>query len=208
MDINSEEEIKEPLLPKKEEIPSMIPAEVGLAYCNKLFFLEKQFRDLTPEERKDRRQETEMPVWESFYAWLEQLNPVKRSKLEKAVIYAKKHKETLRNYLQDGRCEISNNAAERRAKSYAIGRKAFLFHTSTAGAEASAVMYSIVETAKANSLNVFQYLYTVLLYMPDYKNEPAGIEKLLPWSDFIKERCSGLIDVENQTLEHHEPLPV
>lgn len=76
------------------------------------------------------------------------------------------------------------------------------------GAEASAVMYSIVETAKANNLNVFQYLYTVLLYMPDYKNEPAGIEKLLPWSDFIKERCSGLIDVENQTLEHHEPLPV
>ena len=48
----------------------MIPAEVGLAYCNKLFFLEKQFRDLTPEERKDRRQETEMQVWESFYAFL------------------------------------------------------------------------------------------------------------------------------------------
>ena len=87
LDINSEEEIKEPLLPKKEEIPGMIPAEVGLAYCNKLFFLEKQFRDLTPEERKDRRQETEMPVWESFYAWLEQLNPVKRSKLEKAEYY-------------------------------------------------------------------------------------------------------------------------
>ena len=59
---NSEEEIKEPLLPKKEEIPGMIPAEVGLAYCNKLFFLEKQFRDLTPEERKDRRLETEVPV--------------------------------------------------------------------------------------------------------------------------------------------------
>ena len=72
----------------------------------------------------------------------------------------------------------------------------------------SAVMYSIVETAKANNLNVFQYLYTVLLYMPDYKNEPAGIEKLLPWSNFIKERCSRLIDVENQTPEHHEPLPL
>ena len=109
---NSEEEIKEPLLPKKEEIPRMIPAEVGLAYCNKLFFLEKLFRDLTPEERKDRRLETEVPVWENFYAWLEQLNPVKRSKLEKAVIYAKNHKETLRNYLQDGSCEISNTAAE------------------------------------------------------------------------------------------------
>ena len=62
---------------------------------NKLFFLEKLFRDLTSEERKDRRLETEVPVWESFYAWLEQLNPVKRSKLEKAVIYAKNHKEPL-----------------------------------------------------------------------------------------------------------------
>lgn len=69
-------------------------------------------------------------------------------------------------------------------------------------------MYSIVETAKANKLNVFQYLYTVLLYMPDYKNEPAGIEKLLPWSNFIKERCCRLIDVENQTPEPHEPLPI
>ena len=65
----------------------MIPAEVGLAYCNKLFFLEKQFRDLTPEERKDRRQETEMQVWESFYAWLEQLNPVKRSKVNAPQVY-------------------------------------------------------------------------------------------------------------------------
>ncbi len=92
-------------------------------------------------------------------------------------------------------------------KSYALGRKAFLFHTSVAGAGASAVMYSMIETAKANQLNVYQYLYMVLLYMPDYKNEPAGIEKLLPWSDFIKEHCTGLIDVENITPENHMPLP-
>lgn len=50
-------------------------------------------------------------------------------------------------------------------------------------------------------------LYMVLLYMPDYKNEPAGIEMLLPWSDFIKERCTGLIDIENITPENHEQLP-
>ena len=112
------------------------------------------------------------------------------------------------HYMKDGRCEISNNAAERRAKSYAIGRKAFLFHTSVAGANASAVMYSMIETAKANHLNVFQYLYMVLLYMPDYQNEPEGIEQLLPWSDFIKEHCTGLIDVENITAEKHEPLPI
>lgn len=110
------------------------------------------------------------------------------------------------NYLLDGRCEISNNHAERKAKSYAIGRKAFLFHTSEAGAGASAVMYSIVETAKANNLNIFQYLYTVLLYMPDYMNSSAGM--LMPWSDFIKEKCSGLINVESNVPENRIPLPL
>ena len=159
-------------------------------------------------ERKAAREEQETPIWKAFWKWLDTVNPLGGSKLETAITYADNHRETLMNYLKDGRCEISNNAAERRAKSYAIGRKAFLFHTSEAGAGASAVMYSIVETAKANGLNVFQYLYMVLLYMPDYKNKPAGIEKLLPWSDFIKEHCTGLIDVENITPENHIPLPI
>ena len=129
------------------------------------------------------------------------------NKLGKAVNYAQNHHDTLMNYLLDGRCEISNNRAERKAKSYAIGRKAFLFHTSEIGAGASEVMYSIVETAKANNLNIFQYLYTVLLYMPDYMNSSAGIEQLMPWSEFIKEQCSGLIDVESNVPEKRNPLP-
>jgi hypothetical protein len=69
-------------------------------------------------------------------------------------------------------------------------------------------MYSMIETAKANNLNVFQYLYMVLLYIPDYKNEPKGIVKLLPWSDFMKKHCTGLINVEHITAEQHEPLPI
>ena len=77
-----------------------------------------------------------------------------------------------------------------------------------AGAGASAVMYSIVETAKANNLNIFQYLYTVLLYMPDHMNSSAGIEQLMPWSDFIKEKCSGLINVESNVPENRIPLPL
>lgn len=129
------------------------------------------------------------------------------NKLGKAVNYAQNHHDTLMDYLLDGRCEISINRAERKAKSYAIGRKAFLFHTSETGAGASAVMYSIVETAKANNLNIFQYLYTVLLYMPDYMNSSAGIEQLMPWSEFIKEQCSGLIDVESNVPEKRIPLP-
>lgn len=208
LDIRSEEAIPEPVLPDEEKIKNMIPAEVGVIYCNMLFFLEKGLKELTPEKRKEKRLELEAPIWEAFWRWISGISPIGGSKLEKAVNYARNHRETLMNYLEDGRLEISNNAAERRAKSYAIGRKAFLFHTSVKGAEASAVMYSIIETAKANNLNVFQYLYLVLLYMPDYKNKPAGIEQLLPWSDFIKERCTGLIDVETITAEQHDPLPV
>ena len=135
------------------------------------------------------------------------LHPTGGSKLGKAVNYAQNHHDTLMNYMLDGRCEISNNRAERKAKSYAVGRKSFLFHTSEAGAGARAVMYSIVETAKANILNIFQYLYTVLLYMPDYMNSSAGIEQLMPWSDFIKEQCTGIIDVESNVPENRIPLP-
>lgn len=208
LDIQSDGTIQEPVIPEEAELPKLIPAEVGLAYCNKLFFIERELKGLPSDERKEKRLEKETPVWEGFFKWLGTLTPAGGSRLEKAVNYARNHRETLCNYLLDGRCEISNNAAERCAKSYAIGRKAFLFHTSEAGAGASAVMYSIIETAKSNSLNVFQYLYMVLLYMPDYKNEPAGIEMLLPWSDFIKGHCSGLIDVENITPEKHDPLPI
>ena len=67
------------------------------------------------------------------------------------------------NYLLDGRCEISNNAAERRAKSYATSRKNFLFHNTVDGANASAVVMSLIETAKANNLNIYQYLFLLII---------------------------------------------
>jgi transposase len=206
LDIHSDAAIEDIEIPGEEEQKELNPAEIGLMYCNKLFYLEKTMKDLDADTRKTKRSETECPIWEQFWNWLDTLHPTGGSKLGKAVKYAQNHHETLMNYLLDGRCEISNNRAERKAKSYAIGRKAFLFHTSEAGAGASAVMYSIVETAKANNLNIFQYLYTVLLYMPDYMNSSAGIEQLMPWSEFIQEHCMGLIDVESMVPENRIPL--
>ena len=181
---------------------------MGVAYFNKLFYLERTYKDLSHEERQAKRIEQEVPIWENFFSWLGTLHPTNGSKLEKAVNYAQNHKDTLQGYLQDGRCELSNNKAERNAKSYAVGRKNFLFHTSVNGAIASSVIYSLVETAKANNLNVFQYIYTLLLYMPGCKDKSEGIEQLMPWSDFIKEHCSGLTDVETVTVENHPELPL
>ena len=75
-------------------------------------------------------------------------------------------------------------------------------------ANASAIVMSLIETAKANNLNIYQYLYTLLLYMPDYKNEPAGIKQLMPWSEFIKENCSGITDTEKILPENRGDLPI
>ena len=205
LDINSAESLKEPEIPE-QELEKYIPAEIGVAYCNKLFYLERKWKVLPPEERKSKRLDQEVPIWNNFLSWLKTLNPTKGSKLEKAVNYTLNHEDSLQTYLLDDRAELSNNAAERCAKTYAVARKNSLFHTSVAGANASAIIYSLVETAKANNLNVFQYIYTLLLYMPGYKNGAEGIEKLLPWSEFIKEHCSGLIDVETITVENHPLL--
>ena len=207
LDINSEQELDEPNQDALAD-NKLLPAEKGVVFCNRLFYKERLYRELSAEERKQKRQETETPIWDEFWTWLDTVTPTGGSKLDKAVNYAKNHKETLMNYLLDGRCEISNNAAERRAKSYVMGRKNFLFHDTVEGANASAIVLSLIETAKSNNLNVYQYLYTLLLYMPDYKNEPAGIEQLLPWSDFIKERCSGITDTEKIKPETRGNLPI
>ncbi|XBX03330.1 transposase [Enterocloster clostridioformis] len=111
------------------------------------------------------------------------------SRLAKAVFYAKNQKPYMENYLLDGRYSISNNIAENIARPYAVGRKNFLFHDTVKGVQASSIIYSLAETAKLNNLNICAYLKTVLLYMPDYKDEPEGIEDLMPWSEMIQRRC-------------------
>lgn len=179
----------EALIGKSKKSPDKTPAEIGFDYCNQLFELEKEYADLDADTRKARRLETEPAIWEAYWSWLETVTPAGGSRLAKAVTYAKNQKPYMENYLLDGRCSISNNIAENIARPYAVGRKNFLFHDTVKGARASSIIYSLVETAKLNNLNIYAYLETVLLYMPDYKNEPEGIEELMPWSDMIQQRC-------------------
>ena len=207
LDIHSDQDIPDPGTNTANRT-DLSNAEKGVVFCNRLFFKEKLYKNLPPKERKAAREQSEVPIWEEFWDWIDTLDPAGGSKLYKAVNYALNHKETLMNYLRDGRCEISNNSAERRVKSYVMSRKNFLFHDTEDGAKASAIVLSLIETAKANNLNIFQYLYTLLLYMPDYKDSPAGIEQLLPWSDFIQERCTGVTDVETITPENKPKLPI
>lgn len=173
----------------KLELKDLTPAEIGLLYCDKLFEIERKLKGMSADERKAKRLEKEQPVLRSYWEWLETVRPLSGSKLEKAVNYFKDAREGFENYLKDGRCSLSNNLAENNARPYVVGRKNFLFHNSVDGANASSVIYSIVLTAKRNNLDVQKYLEILLQKMPDYKNEPDGIRKLLPWSPEIQEKC-------------------
>ena len=86
---------------------------------------------------------------------------------------------------------ISNNAAENAIRPFTVGRKNWLFADTPKGASASAAVYSIIETAKANGLNVYTYLEYLLLYMPDtdWRNCPEELDMLMPWSEDVQAEC-------------------
>ena len=90
------------------------------------------------------------------------------------------HEEALRYFLEDGKVEIDNNAAERSLRSIAVGRKNWLFAGSDAGGETAACIYTLIETAKLNGLNPWKYLRSVLTVIQDYNSQK--LHELLPWN--------------------------
>ena len=112
-------------------------------------------------------------------------------KLCEAITYSKNQKIYLENFLLDGRIPISNNNAENGIRPFAVGRRGWLFADTPKGAEASAIAYSIVETAKANNLNVFQYLNHLFKSLPNinFTEQPELLEQYLPWSGSLPECC-------------------
>lgn len=181
-------------IPAKKAAGSLpTAAEKGRDYCNQLFKIEEGLQHLPPEERYESRLELAKPVLEAFWRWLDSFQASKGFALSKAVTYAKNQKPYLENYLLDGRCELSNNRAENAIRPFAVGRKNWLFSDTTKGAAASAAVYSIIETAKANGLNVRVYLEYLLLYMPDvhWQGDPESLENLMPWSKQVQAECKS-----------------
>lgn len=176
--------------PGKAVGSELSPAETARAYCNKLFTIEDELKDLSPEDRYTQRLDREKPVLEAFWSWLETVNALRGSKLAKAVTYAQNQKPFMENYLLDGRCSLSNNAAENAIRPFVTGRKNWLFADTPKGAAASAAVYSLIETAKANGLDVYLYLQNLLANMTDWDHTDEYIEDFLPWSKFIQETCT------------------
>lgn len=188
-------------LPKDSKTTST-KAHEGLEFFNRLYQLEKQFKEmkLTPDERYEKRIEKTKLVLDELFDWLNEQKPktLPKSKLGEAIGYSLNQWNNLIAFMNDGRIAIDNNLAERAIKPFVIGRKNYLFSKSPKGARASAMSYSIIETAKANNLNPFLYLTYLFEKLPniDVKNLDE-LDALLPWSESIPDKIRLKSDNED-----------
>jgi transposase len=157
------------------------PAKIGLDYCNALFALEREFAGMSPEERFAARKKRSMPVAEAFFAWAGSVCVPPKLAVSRAITYLLNQREWLMNVYLDGRLELSNNRGERSIKPFVMGRKNWLFSNSVSGVKASAIAFSIIETAKENGLNPYEYMKFLLETLPD--TSTGQIDRLMPWSD-------------------------
>ena len=158
-------------------------ALTGGRYCDKLFAIDDELKELTPENRYEERQKQAKPVLDELLLWLKSQKAAPKSGLGKAIHYTLEQWRHLERYLLDGRLEISNNRAERSIKPFVIDRKNFLFVNTPRGADGSAVMFSLIETALKNKLDPYKYLTYVFKEAPniDMNNEESFV-RLLPWN--------------------------
>jgi transposase len=169
-----------------------VVAKEGLKFCNQLFAIEKDIKELSDEKRLEARLKRSRPVVDEFYAWLKYQKPrvLPKSAFGKAVSYCLNQRERLETFLLDGRLELDNNRSERSIKPFVIGRKNWLFANTPKGAKASATIYSIVETAKENGLDPFAYLKYLFEELPNVDiRDVSVIDKFLPWSSDLPAGC-------------------
>lgn len=157
----------------------------GLALIQRIYRIEKAAREagLTPEQRKQLRHERARPVWDELRRWLDAKrgHAPPQMLIGKAMTYLDNQWPQLIRVLSDGRLEVDNNRCENALRPFVLGRKAWLFSDTPAGAEASARLYGLIETAKANGCEPYAYLRRVFTDLPK-ATTLAEIEALLPWN--------------------------
>ena len=190
-----------PLDNNGKEIPGSKGAEAR-EYINLLFKLEDEMKDLSPEERKNKRQVASRAMLDAFWSWVDETSAkyTTNEKLKTALGYAQNQKHYLETFLEDGRLVISNNLCEAHIRPFATARKAWLFADTPKGAFANGILYTLTETAKQNDLNVFNYLDYILKSLPniDFANHPDKLDEYLPWSEQLPAECRLTVKTKKQ----------
>jgi len=168
--------------PKGKKVKASV-ADVGLSKINALYRLERSIKDLPAHEKYQQRQKIAVPLLNELKSWLNSRaeDTAKGGLTYKAIHYTLNQWSTLIAYCEDGRLNISNAGAENAIRPFAVGRRRWLFCDTPAGAHASAIHYSLIETAKANELSPDDY-YAHILPKLAYAKTAEDYEALLPWN--------------------------
>lgn len=168
-------------------------AQNAVGLIDSMYHFEKQYKDLSPEERLLKRQERILPLVDAFFAYLknEGAKIAPKSKTGEGITYCLNQEGYLRVFLTDGAVPIDNNAAERAIRPFCLGKKNWVVIDTISGAKASAIWYSLAETAKANNLKpyeYFKYLLEEIITHGEF-DDTGYLDDLLPWSEKVPERC-------------------
>ena len=170
----------------------------ALTRIGAIYKLEGALKDLSPEERLKERQTSIKPLVEEYFAWVKQVladkTALPKGKAAQGLQYSINQEEYLKVFLTDGEVPIDNSASERALRNFTVGRKNWVTINTVRGAQASAIIYSITETARANDLNVYYYIKYLLSDLPSLidKNgniEQSMLEPLMPWSKTLPADC-------------------
>lgn len=186
-------------IPKGKQLDYTQPPVQGVMYINRLFDKEDKIRQKykTFDAIKEARLVQEKPIIEGFLSRLDKQNPVRNSRMDKAVTYIRNRREYLTAYLEDGRCSFSNNLSENSIRPFVVGRKGWLFCDTPAGAQASAMAYTMVEMAKANKVNVYHYLNFMFEHQPNERMTDEELDQLAPWNEEVKKEIQRRVDSQN-----------
>jgi transposase len=157
-------------------------ADWAINHIQKLYAIEKQIKEKSLDERFAIRQEKALPLLLQFKEWLDKssVSVLPKSAIGNAISYSINQWDKLIIYVQDAHLQIDNNRAERAIKPFVIGRKNWLFSATSAGARASATLYSVIETAKANGVEPLSYIQLLLEELPRRRADDE-LEDLMPW---------------------------
>ena len=159
--------------------------------------LDNSYDDLSPTDRKKQRQKHLSKRVDAYFAWAKEKygQVTHNSTIGRALAYSIHQEEYLRKFLSDGNIPMDNNYAEQAIRPFTLGRKNFVIIESDNGAKASAILYSLVETAKANQINTYKYFELLLTEIPKHMNDKdlSFIDDLMPWSKRVQRECPSLL---------------
>ena len=158
-----------------------------------ILHLDNGYDDLSPTERKKQRQRYLKEKVDAYFEWVKiKYDQVTRnSTIGKALAYSINQEKYLRKFLDDGNIPMDNNYAEQAIRPFTLGRKNFVIIESDKGAKASAILYSLAETAKANQLNTYKYFELLLTEIPKHMDDKdlSFLDDLMPWSPRVQKDC-------------------